>query len=87
VTDYDAAATPRRIIQTPGVIAILFESYNHYRQIFLDGRPLPKSPKNALRQCRWGSLVHDRLLSALAHGQGELDWSSVAKVAARNAGV
>jgi hypothetical protein len=42
VTDYDAAATPRRIIQTPGIIAILFESYNHYRQIFLDGRPLPK---------------------------------------------
>jgi len=42
VTDYDAAATLRRIIQTPGIIAILFESYNHYRQIFLDGRPLPQ---------------------------------------------
>jgi hypothetical protein len=42
VTDYDAAATLRRIIQTPGIIAVLFESYNHYRQIFLDGRPLPK---------------------------------------------
>jgi hypothetical protein len=42
VTDYDAAATARRIIQAPNVIAILFESYNHYRQILLDGRPLPK---------------------------------------------
>ena len=31
----------RRIIQTPGMIAFLFEGYNHYRQIFLDGRPLP----------------------------------------------
>jgi len=41
VTDYDTSATPRRIIQTPGIIAILFEGYNHYRQIFLDGRPLP----------------------------------------------
>jgi len=42
VTDYDTLNTPRRIIQTPGVIAMLFEAYNHYRQIFLDGRPLPK---------------------------------------------
>ncbi len=28
------------------------------------------------------SLVHDQLLSALAQGQGELDWSSVARVGA-----
>jgi len=42
ITDYDTAATSRRIIQSPNVIAILYESYNHYRQIFLDGRPLPK---------------------------------------------
>ncbi len=41
VTDYDTSATPRKIIQTSNVIAILFESYNHYRQILLDGRPLP----------------------------------------------
>ena len=33
------------------------------------------------------SLVHDHLLSALAHGQGELDWSSVTRVLARNAGL
>jgi hypothetical protein len=43
VTDYDTLATNRRIIQTPGIIAILFEGYNHYRQIFLDGRPLPET--------------------------------------------
>src|SRR5260370_7247546 len=24
------------------MIAVLYESYNHFRQIFLDGRPLPK---------------------------------------------
>ena len=41
VTDFDTHATPRRIIQTPGIIAILFEAYHQYRQIFLDGRPLP----------------------------------------------
>ena len=33
------------------------------------------------------SVVHDHLLAALAQGQGELDWSSVALVAARNAGL
>ena len=33
------------------------------------------------------SLVHDHLLSALAQGQGEMDWSSVALVVARNAGL
>ncbi len=33
------------------------------------------------------SLVHDQLLSALAHGQEEMDWSSVALVSARNAGL
>ena len=33
------------------------------------------------------SLVHDHLLSALAHGQGEMDWSSMTQVVARNAGL
>lgn len=33
------------------------------------------------------SLIRDRMLDALAHGQGEMDWSSIAKVAARNAGL
>ena len=42
VTDFDTLASPRRIIQTPGVIAILFESYHQYRQILMDGRPLPE---------------------------------------------
>ena len=33
------------------------------------------------------SLVHDRLLAALARGQGEMDWSSVARVSAAEAGL
>ncbi len=33
------------------------------------------------------SLVHDHLLAALAQGQGDLDWSSIARVLARNAGL
>jgi len=41
VTDFDALPLPRKIIQTPGVLVLLFESYHSYRQIFTDGRPLP----------------------------------------------
>jgi 3-hydroxyisobutyrate dehydrogenase-like beta-hydroxyacid dehydrogenase len=33
------------------------------------------------------SLIRDHFLSAMAHGQAELDWSSVARVSARNAGL
>ena len=33
------------------------------------------------------SLIRDHMLAALAQGQGEKDWSSVAQIAARNAGL
>jgi 3-hydroxyisobutyrate dehydrogenase-like beta-hydroxyacid dehydrogenase len=33
------------------------------------------------------NLIHDHLLSGLAQGQGELDWSSMTQVIARNAGL
>jgi len=45
VTDYDALPMPVKIVQTPGNIVILYEAYNHFRQIFMDGRPLPKDPQ------------------------------------------
>jgi hypothetical protein len=41
VTDFDAHHMPKKLIQLPGLIVILFESYHSYRQIFTDGRPLP----------------------------------------------
>jgi hypothetical protein len=47
VTDFDALGTPTKIVQTPSVTVILFEAYNHYRQIFTDGRPLPVGPQPA----------------------------------------
>jgi len=34
---------PRKIIQTPGLIVILYEAQGGIRQIFTDGRPLPKA--------------------------------------------
>ena len=45
MTDFDALPLPRKIVQMPGTIVILFETYNQYRQIFTDGRPLPKDPQ------------------------------------------
>ena len=41
VTDFDTLGIGWKIIQAPAVIAILYEAYNHYRQILMDGRPLP----------------------------------------------
>jgi hypothetical protein len=38
---------PFKIIQTPSVTAILIEEFNHWRQIFTDGRPLPVDPEPA----------------------------------------
>lgn len=35
---------PRKMIQTPQVIVILYEANAGQRQIFTDGRPLPKGP-------------------------------------------
>ncbi|HET9830887.1 MAG TPA: hypothetical protein VFP91_04240 [Vicinamibacterales bacterium] len=35
---------PRKIVQTPGLLVILNERDFSYRQIFTDGRPLPKDP-------------------------------------------
>jgi len=40
---------PFKIIQTPGIIAVLYEVDNSYRQIYTDGRPLPVDP-----QPTWG---------------------------------
>jgi hypothetical protein len=47
VTDFNALPTPTKFVQTPKVTVILFESYNHYRQIMTDGRPLPADPEPA----------------------------------------
>jgi hypothetical protein len=36
---------PRKIVQVPGLIAILYEKNVLFRQIFTDGRPLPADPQ------------------------------------------
>jgi hypothetical protein len=36
--------TPMKIIQTPGLVAILYEYHTIFRQVFTDGRGLPEDP-------------------------------------------
>jgi len=38
---FHTQGAPRRVIQTPGIIAILYEASMGYRTIFTDGRPSP----------------------------------------------
>jgi hypothetical protein len=40
-------AIPFKIVQTPGEVAVLYEEFNQYRQIFTDGRGLPEDPNPA----------------------------------------
>lgn len=41
----DAYTHPYKIVQTPELIVVLYESLTMFRQIFLDGRALPQSPE------------------------------------------
>src|SRR6202522_4710769 len=40
----DVVPAPYKIVQTPDLIVFLYESRTIYRQIFMDGRPLPVDP-------------------------------------------
>jgi hypothetical protein len=44
VPKIDAAPVPWKILQLPGEIVILYEAFTQWRQIFMDGRELPKDP-------------------------------------------
>jgi hypothetical protein len=44
VPKIDAAPVPWKVIQMPGQVVILYEAFTQWRQIFMDGRPLPKDP-------------------------------------------
>jgi hypothetical protein len=40
---FETHPQPRKMIQTPGLLLIIYEPNSGLRQIFLDGRPLPKA--------------------------------------------
>jgi hypothetical protein len=43
----DLVGYPFKILQNPGMVAILYEAVHSYRQIFTDGRAFPKDPNPA----------------------------------------
>ncbi len=53
---------PRKIVQTPGLVAILFERDNTFRQIFTDGRPMPVDPQPAFNGYSTGKWEGDTLV-------------------------
>ena len=47
---------PFKILQEPNAMVFLYEMYSQFRQVFLDGRPLPKEPNpqwNGYSTARW----------------------------------
>lgn len=73
VTDFDAHFTPKKVIQTPGVLLLLFESYHSFRQIFTDGRPLPEDREPAWFGYSVGKWEGDTLVVNTA-GVNEKTW-------------
>jgi len=52
-----------------------------------DARLAMQTAEECASPMPFASVVHDQFVSAIAHGQAEIDWSSVARVSARNAGL
>ena len=57
-----ALTWPRKYVQTPAELLILDESTNGFRQIFLDGRPLPDDPPPAWNGYSVGTWDGDTLV-------------------------
>jgi hypothetical protein len=51
IMQFHTQGYPRRFIQTPTLLAILYEAWHGYRQIYMDGRSLP--PPDPDRQPSW----------------------------------
>ncbi|HEY7333468.1 MAG TPA: hypothetical protein VH639_01200 [Bryobacteraceae bacterium] len=55
-------STPRKVIQTPGLLVMLNELNASYRQIFTDGRPLPVDPNPSWNGYSTGKWEGDTLV-------------------------
>ncbi len=55
-------ALPRKFVQVPGLLVILHEEDNEFRQIFTDGRPAPPDPLPAFNGYSSGQWVGDTLV-------------------------
>ncbi len=67
---------PRKIVQTPGLIVIMYEANSGLRQIFTDGRPMPKDPEPWWYGYSIGKWEGDTLVVESAHFR-DLGWLDV----------
>jgi hypothetical protein len=67
---------PRKIVQNPGVIVIMYEANSGLRQIFTDGRPMPKDPEPWWYGYSIGKWEGDTLVVESAHFR-DLGWLDV----------
>jgi hypothetical protein len=77
IPEKDTVPHPYKIVQTPDLIVILYESRTIYRQIFTDGRSLPADPNPAWQGYSVGKWDGDTLVveSAGFNGKTWLDMS------------
>jgi hypothetical protein len=69
----EAVPVPFKIFQVPGMVVILYESWTTYRQIFTDGRSLPKDPNPTWMGYSVGTWNGDTLVVETA-GMNDKSW-------------
>jgi len=67
----DAVTSPWKIVQTPGLIIMLYESRTIFRQIFTDGRKLPVDPNPNWQGYSIGHWDGDTLVVETAGSNGK----------------
>jgi hypothetical protein len=68
-----AIPVPFKIVQVPGMVVILYEAWTIYRQIFTDGRGLPKDPNPTWMGYSVGNWNGDTLVVETA-GLNDRSW-------------
>jgi len=68
--------SPRKILQLPGLIVILYERFTQFRQIFTDGRPLPADPEPSFFGYSTGKWEGDTLVVLTTGFRDDL-WADV----------
>jgi hypothetical protein len=71
----NATPNPFKLIQMPGETVVLYEAFGLYRQVFTDGRELPKDPQPSWQGYSAGKWQRDTLVVETAgfNGQTWLD--------------
>ena len=64
---------PFKILHAPGMVVILYEAVHHFRQIFLDGREIPKDPNPTWLGYSVGKWEGDTLVVE-TRGFGDNNW-------------